>query len=259
MAATALFLNRRSRPSLSTIAVAIVLLSIVMIAILAPWISPADPARQSELYLETLRWLEPQERPTLLGRTVTYGWAANRAQEGNWVDVKLGVDLYNASDDRPVSNSLEFSALPPGWMVQPQAVPIPMLLTFHVRREELPARFNVEAARAGREATRPMTLVFTDGHKQTRTPLQVVLPVAASDRREGGLRIDGSIEDWTPEDCIQDGPMVEMLTRPALQKQALQPADTPTQVYSCWGGDHFYLAFRLTGVGPQDVSRTRNW
>lgn len=49
MAATALFLNRRSRPSLSTIAVAIVLLSIVMIAILAPWISPADPARQDLL------------------------------------------------------------------------------------------------------------------------------------------------------------------------------------------------------------------
>jgi hypothetical protein len=220
---------------------------------------PADPTRQSELYLETLRWLEPQERPTLLGRSLSYAWGANRAQEGNWVDVRLGVDLYNASDDRPVSNTLEFSTLPRGWMVQPQPAPIPMLLTFHVRREELNARFNVEETRAGRAATEPMTLLFTDGHKQTKTPLQIVVPVAASDRREGGLRIDGSIEDWTPEDSIQDGPLVEMLTRPVLQKQAVQPAATHSQVYTCWGGDHFYLAFRLTGVGDQDVSRTRNF
>ncbi len=218
-----------------------------------------DVTKESELYLELLRWLEPQERPTLLGRTVQYAWSANRATEGNWVDVSLGVDLYNASDDRPVANTLEFGALPPGWMVQPQPLSIPMLLTFQIRREDLAARFNVEEARYGKDATLPMTLVYTDGHKKTQTPLKMVLPVAASDRREGGLRIDGSIEDWSAEDAIQDGPMVRMFTRPVLHKQELAYADTPTQVFTTWGGDHFYVAFRLAGVGDQDVSRTRNF
>src|SRR5690606_8386034 len=38
----------------------------------------ADPARQSELYLQTLAWIAPQERPTLMGRSVGWGWSADR-------------------------------------------------------------------------------------------------------------------------------------------------------------------------------------
>lgn len=126
--------------------------------------------------------------------------------------MKLAIDLYNASDDRPVSNLLQFSGLTPGWMVRPQPIDIPMLLTFQVRCQELDAEFNLSEARFGRQATAPLELTFTEGHKLSKTPLRFVLPVAASDRREGGLRIDGSIEDWAPEDAVQDGPMVEMFS-----------------------------------------------
>ncbi len=219
-----------------------------------------DPARQSDLYLQTLRWLEPQERPILLNRAARFGWSPNSAGTGgSWVDVKLAIDLYNASDDRPVSNLLQFSGLTPGWMVRPQPIDIPMLLTFQVRCQELDAEFNLSEARFGRQATAPLELTFTEGHKLSKTPLRFVLPVAASDRREGGLRIDGSIEDWAPEDAVQDGPMVEMFSRPVLQKQQIKLADTPSQLFTGWGEDHFYLAFRLTGVGQQDLMHARNF
>ncbi len=215
----------------------------------------ADPARQSELYLQTLAWIAPQERPTLLGRSVTWGWSAQGG--GNWVDLSLGIDLYNASDDQPAQNMLEFTALPEGWQVQPQPITIPTLQTYQVRREEMTARFNLDAIQPG--SPQPVEITFTHGYKQTRSPLSLVVPVAASDRREGGLRIDGSLEDWTPEDAIQHGPMVRMFTRPTVQQHMLSLADTPTELYTTWGGDHFYLAFRLAGVAPLDAGAARKF
>lgn len=217
----------------------------------------ADPSRQSELYLETMAWLAPQERPTLLGRTVQWGWAPGGQLQGHWADLRFGVDIYNASDDTPTGNSLEFTALPPAWQVRPQPRPVPPLEVFRVRREEMDARVNLDEIRPG--APQPVELTFTLGFKQTRSPLRLVIPAAVSDRREGGLKIDGSIEDWTPEDAIQTGPMVAMFTRPSLQRQALELADTPTQIYTTWGGDHFYVAFRLTGVSDQGSIRARNF
>jgi hypothetical protein len=62
----------------------------------------------------------------------------------------------------------------------------------------------------------------------------MVLPVGFSDRREGRLSIDGSLEDWMPEDAVQNGPLVRMLNRPALQKQELQLAATSSSLYTGW-------------------------
>lgn len=218
---------------------------------------PADPTRQSELYLETMAWLAPQERPTLLGRTVQWGWAPGGQMQGHWADLRFAVDIYNASDDTPTGNSLEFTAPPAAWQVRPQPRPVPPLEVFRVRREEMDARVNLDELQPG--APTPVELSFTLGYKQTQSPLKLMIPAAVSDRREGGLKIDGSIEDWTPEDAIQAGPMVAMFSRPALQKQELALADTPTQIYTTWGSDHFYVAFRLTGVSEQGSVQARNF
>lgn len=216
----------------------------------------ADPTRQSQLYLETLAWVAPQERPTILGRGVDWRWSVDRSG-GNWVDLILGIDLYNASDDRPMQNTLEYTQLPEGWQVHPQPVTIPTLHTYQVRREEMTGRFNLDAIRPG--SPKPVEVTFTHGYKQTRTPLKLIVPVGVSDRREGGLRIDGSLDDWTPEDAIQNGPLVQMFTRPTVQQQELKFADTPTELYTTWGGDHFYIAFRLAGVARQDLQSARNF
>src|SRR5262249_2173614 len=86
------------------------------------------------------------------------------------------------------------------------------------------------------------------------------LPVAASERRERSLDLNGSLDDWDAADAIQlDQPLVKMLNRPALQHQEIQPATVASSLYSCWSDDNFYIAFRLNGVTETDVRSTHNF
>src|SRR6185369_17659547 len=89
---------------------------------------------------------------------------------------------------------------------------------------------------------------------------QLVVPVGISDRREGGLVIDGTLTEWAPEDLIQDGPMVKMFNRPALQRGEVQTGALPAQVYTTWSEDNFYVAFKLTGLSqsPRPVETFGN-
>jgi hypothetical protein len=94
----------------------------------------------------------------------------------------------------------------------------------------------------------PLELTFEDGYSRQKTPLKVVLPVAACDRRQRGLDLNGSLEDWDAADLIQDGPMVRMFNRPAVQKQELQYASSRSSIYTGWSEENLYLAFKLGGV-----------
>jgi hypothetical protein len=78
----------------------------------------------------------------------------------------------------------------------------------------------------------------------------MLLPVAASDRVDRRLAIDGRLGDWTMADAIQDGPMIRMIDRPALQRQQLDFASDPAQVFTAWADENFYVAFKLTGITP---------
>jgi hypothetical protein len=84
------------------------------------------------------------------------------------------------------------------------------------------------------------------------------LPVAGSDQRQKGLSIDGALDDWDAADRVQDGPMVRMLNRPALQKQQIQLAQQPARIFTGWGDQNFYVAFQLNGASPQ-TGRSRNF
>ena len=99
----------------------------------------------------------------------------------------------------------------------------------------------------GGPAARSVTFINGDNNRESR--VQFVLPVMPSDRREPGLRIDGMLDDWQPVDRIQNGPLVRMLNRPALQKQILQRADHPSQVYTGWADENFYIATGDSGQG----------
>ena len=72
--------------------------------------------------------------------------------------------------------------------------------------------------------------------------------MAASDRREGPLALDGRLNDWSEIDAVQDGPLLAMMSRPNLQKAQLRYASVPAQIYTAWARDHFYLAFSLHGL-----------
>src|SRR5205814_6583395 len=99
------------------------------------------------------------------------------------------------------------------------------------------------------ESRKPIDLLFTNDLTNRESLLRVVAPIAISDRLgPGPLKIDGSLEDWSAADSIQDGPLVRMFNRPAIQRLELQTASTSTQVYSGWAQNDFYVAFKVNGV-----------
>ena len=205
-----------------------------------------DPAAEQELYgVTTLIWAVPQERPVLLGRTSTWNWSSDQ-RGGRWVDLRVGLDIYNARDIRPEANQLRWISPPAGWEVSPRPVEVPALDPFHVRRDALAARVNLDKVTPGTRL--PVRVEFRDGHRNTATPVELTLPVAVSERREGRFRFDGKLDDWQPLDAIHQGPMVQMLNRPDLQAQTTRPATTKSQLFSGWANDNFYLAFDLEGL-----------
>jgi len=217
---------------------------------------PVDPDRQNQLDVQTVRWINAMERPTVMPRHAQWQWSNAGGAIGNWVQLQLGVDLYNPSDSRPEGNTLGWEDVPQGWQhARPQSVRD--LATYRVTRVPVLSQFNLDTL--GPARNEPMELAFTSGYNQLRTASKVILPVAASDKREGQLAIDGSLGDWSDADAIQNGPLLRFYNRPALQRQELQRAATSSSIYSGWSNDQFYIAFKLDGVSTSDAHATRNF
>ena len=92
-----------------------------------------NPVLQHQLYIRTLQWAEPQERPLLIGRSADWAWDTDPATP-NLMDLRMGMDIYNASDETPGDNQLQWAALPPEWTITPPPVAVPSLRTYHVLR-----------------------------------------------------------------------------------------------------------------------------
>lgn len=219
-----------------------------------------DPIREHAVQIETLRWAQPQERPLLIGRSTE--WSLDPDEKQPWLRLKFGVDLYNASDAPQGDNLLGWRVVPraSGWQIETRPESAPDLSVYHVRRATVDARFDL--SKINPAAQRPMQLTFTDGYKKIDSNLRVVVPVAASDRREGAApNVDGRISaDWHDEDLVQNGPLVRMLSRPSLQQQQLELATSaPSKVYTTWAAGHFYVAFDLAGINPAAAARARNF
>jgi Domain of unknown function (DUF4091) len=236
-----------SDPGVWPIALQLVAQSIL----LHPQDTLTDPAAEQEaqraLYLKTLEWQEPQERPMLVGRTAD--WSVDSWQKDGSVDklkLTLGLDIYNASENTPSDNQLQWLSLPPGWQVTPQPVAVPKLQTYSIHRATIDGQF--DTAKIGPATVQSSLVAFEDGFTKVQSPIHVVAPVAASDRHEGFMRFDGKLDGWTDADALQDGPLVQMLARPALQRQELRLASTPTRIYSSWASENFYLAFGVAGI-----------
>jgi hypothetical protein len=117
---------------------------------------------------------------------------------------------------------------------------------------------SVNLDRLATESRQPIELLFTNQLTNRQSLLRVVAPVAISDRRRPP-NINGSLEDWSQADTIQDGPLVRMFNRPAVQKLELQYASTPTQIYSGWSPEELYLAFQVNGVQPSNGGVERSF
>jgi hypothetical protein len=218
---------------------------------------PIDKEKDFQLNLQTLQWSEPQERPVIAGRATNWGWESQNGE--SWIDLKLGIDIYNASDSTPDENLLEWTAVPEatGWQVHPQPMQIPALATYHVQRFDIDAK--VDPTKLQKIDRRPIEVTFTNGFTKKTSQLRMILPVAISDRREGLLNLDGLLNDWSADDAICDGPLVKMFNRPALQAQELQAASTPTQIFTGWADENFYVAFKLGGISQSPIKTVRNF
>lgn len=223
-----------------------------------------DPARQQELYIRTLYLSAPQERPLLLARGGQWQWSDRQGiagadagsaavdsdrvhrAPGRWVDLNFALDIYNASETTPDQNHVRWAAAPPGWTIAPQGQDVPRLQTYHVLQTILREQFNLDQITSA--AREPIEVRFQNGHDNVESPLKFVMPVAASDWREGRLAIDGQLDDWSPTDQIQAGPLVRMLNRPAIQQQQLQRAATDSAIFTAWGRENFYVGFSLDGL-----------
>ena len=186
----------------------------------------------------------------LVGRTADWSVATwNKDGTVDKLKLSLGLDIYNASENTPGGNQLQWQSLPAGWIVTPQPVSVPQLQAYSIRRASIDGQF--DAAKTSPAALEASTVAFVDGFTQVQSPIHLVVPVAASEQREGPISIDGILNDWNDADALQSGPLVKMLSRPALQRQELQLASTPTHIFSAWARENFYLAFAVKGIEDQ--------
>ncbi len=210
--------------------------------------SPENRAKLVALNLDTIRWQEPKERPYILPRVAQWLWEMPPDPQGNQkVFVRLGVDIYNAGDNRPTDNLLQWDSASAGWEFQPQPFVIGPLQTYWVQRFSLEARVDLQNVSA--ESRRPLEISFIDGYTHDEYRAQAMLPIAVSDRREGRLSIDGNLDDWDQSYEIHTGRLTKMLDRPTVQHWRIQPAETSSTLFSGWGEDNFYFAFHVRGTG----------
>ncbi|HUB27698.1 MAG TPA: hypothetical protein VL992_19895, partial [Tepidisphaeraceae bacterium] len=217
-----------------------------------PDIEATDAAGRA-LSIAMQEWQGPKERPYLIPRTVS--WSVDPQHDGQ-LDVSVGIDVYNASDraGQGPNNPNEISWLGAGggWQFNPQPADIPPLHTYHVQRFTLQANYDLSQGPA--PAGVPLVVQFEDGFTHNDFTSQMMLPVAASDRREGGLVIDGKLNDWFDADLIENGRMVRCFDRPTLQRQIMTHAAQPAKIYTAWGDEDFYVAFHVSGLGDEPAT-----
>jgi hypothetical protein len=202
------------------------------------------------------QWARSQEHPTLLARTTQWLTPAQASMESDAAVLRIGVDVYNASESRPVENTLRISSVPFGWE-RMRSITIPSLAPYRMQRVYLDAKLN--PSRVMNSDHRPIELTFSSGFDNRATSAKVIVPCAVSDRLPPGLNLNGSLEDWSADDAIQEGPMVQMLNRIAVQNHQLLLAATPSSIYSGWSDENFYVAFKLAGKSPQNSQLTSNF
>jgi hypothetical protein len=217
----------------------------------------ATTQKSDELGQQLLHWSVPQEQALLIARNAEWGSAVGGNPGDNWLSLRVGIDIYNASDGQSDPNQLEWTVPPKGWEVVRQPVQIRPLQPYHVDRFAIESRFNLNAIDV--EDRTPAEVTFTNGFNKRSSRLQFALPVSASDRHGPGLKIDGKLDDWDIADAIQNTPLIRMLNRPALQKQEIQYAQHPSTIYTAWADENFYLAFKLAGVQTGALTATRNF
>ncbi|MEM8875230.1 MAG: hypothetical protein AAGD32_13355 [Planctomycetota bacterium] len=214
---------------------------------------PPDRRARTELERRQFLWMVPRERPFIMPRTADWTYI-----NANQVRLRLGTDLYNASDTTPEANELRWTDAPFGWTVQPRPRIVPELGVYQVERFPLAATVDPTQTRPrGRPADHLASVEFVQGFTQAETEVAMRLPAVTIDRLPGGIVLDGELADWLPADQIHAGPLVAMFDRPSVQDYRLIRAPTETSLHAGYTEDNLYVAFRLEGASDA-ASRAGN-
>lgn len=210
-----------------------------------------DRTAERELAYKTTTWSRTQEKPLLLGRTTQW----TRSEKEDWVELRLGIDIYNAAEQQPLKSRLHWTMVPDAWAAKMPPVEVPQLGTYSVSRFELVNK--VELGKVSAASRHPVQVTLTDGFSGRPYTAEMMVPVGFSERREGAPpKLDGSLEDWSRDDAIHDGRLVQMVSRPSVQKQELRWAEQPSAIYSTWTGTNVYLGFKVEGADAASLTAT---
>jgi hypothetical protein len=181
----------------------------------------ADEQKRRELNLRMLRWAEAQERPVLMGRRADWLFESSGAQPGEWLSLRLGIDIYNGSDKTFDQNTLEWSQ-PVPFEVAPQPKEIAALSTYRVHKLFMDARFNMNQPARGER--RPIELTFQDGFLQAALAAEARAPrraVRAPSTRAWISTATSTIGSWpTP---VQSGRSRRCTTAPPSSAASFRP------------------------------------
>ncbi len=213
------------------------------------------PAAQQALDVDLSRWEAEHQRPYIIPRGVQWRPGA----DGEF-DADIALDIYNASDALAGRNLLQWDRAPKPWELPQEPLAIGSLDAYAVQCFNLTAKVSTRDLPAAAGAAQiPMTVSFVNAYTRFRTPRSLVIPVGHCDRRAMAPRIDGQLEDWNMADAIQDGPMIRLLDRPAVQSGDLPVAPRASQICTNWTSDEFLVAFKLQDVDTTDVAPIRNF
>lgn len=214
-----------------------------------------DPTRQQAIAIQRMQWAQPLERPLAMPRAAHWSLEGPRPDRfgisaGNWLGLRLDLDIYTASDAAAEKNLLRWIPVSPGgaWGIPNQPVELAPLPMLHLQSASMAA--SIDLSRFNGPGGTPLGINFVNGFTRVAYPMYVRLPVAVSEHREGPLSLDGKLDDWSSADAFQDGPLVLMMNRPDVQKQQLHFAPVNAKLYSTWSDEDLYLAFSLEGLSP---------
>lgn len=204
-----------------------------------------DETERQRLAIDLRTWTDAIEKPLVLARATE--WTYSRENGRGVAGLKLALDIYNATDRQPENNRLSWSSVPEGWRVDTLPVEVPKLGTYQVHRHSLTARLELDQLTA--ESRKPVKITYVDGYSGTAQTRLAMIPAAWCERRNGAApKIDGSLGDWVRDDALHEGPLVQMLSRPIVQRHEMRQAARPASVYSTWTPAGLYVGFRVEGV-----------
>ena len=218
----------------------------------------------------TTAWLFPRERPAAV--VTATRWDLGRDATGDArLFLRAGVSVYNPSDARPEGFTLAFATMPGGdspfgngpWK-SPGAAKLPPVATYEVGGFTLNASALVRDLAGGflLSGQAPMRLSVRDEAGGGVSTAEAVAPAAVLDERAEPPRVDGLLGEWSGNEAIIDGPMVQMHARGRPPKRPNRPAArSPPKPSSAGPTQACSVAFKLPGVptGKNVVRQSKNF